>query len=100
MTDQPESKEERARRKARERQARKRLKDAAAAARAQAREVKFDAYKSTQESLELICQLGGFEEEAEALTLIIHNVAELAKRDRHAFDLLTRIPSRSSAPDA
>lgn len=98
MTEAPplETKEQRARRKARERQQRKRQKDAAAAVRAEAQPIsfEFDAYRGTHADLALICERGGFEEQAEAITLILHNVADLARRDRHAFAEFIRIPSR------
>lgn len=89
-----ETKEERVRRLNRDRQTRKRLADAAAAVRAEALPITFEAYKGTQADLALICELGGFEERAEAITLILRNVADLARRDRHAFAAFTRIPSR------
>lgn len=89
-----ETKEERERRQARDRQQRKRTKDAAAAVRAEAQPITFEAYKGTQADLALICELGGFEEQAEAITLILRNVAELARRDCHAFAEFIRIPSR------
>jgi hypothetical protein len=96
MTDVPqnETKADRERRLARDRQRRKRLADENAKLRAAAVPVTFEAYKGTQADLALICELGGFEEQAEAITLILRHVANLAKRDRHAFDELIRIPSR------
>lgn len=89
-----ETKEERTRRLARERQQRKRTADAAAAVRAEAQPITFEAYKGTQADLALICELGGFDERAEAITLILRNVADLARRDCHAFAAFIRIPSR------
>jgi hypothetical protein len=100
MTDQAlpalETKEERDRRLARVRQQRKRQADAAAAVRGEAQPIafEFDAYRGTHADLALICERGGFEEQAEAITLILHNVAELARRDCHAFAEFIRIPSR------
>lgn len=101
MTDlehqQTESKEERQRRMARDRQRRKRLADEAKRVRAASRPVTFDAYQGTQDDLALICELGGFEVQAEAITLILRNVADLARRDRHAFEQFISIPSRKEA---
>jgi hypothetical protein len=96
MTDAPqnETKEDRTRRLARDRKRKQRLAEENAKVRAAAVPVTFEAYKGTQADLALICELGGFEEQAEAITLILRNVANLAKRDRHAFDEFIRIPSR------
>lgn len=96
MTDAPvqETKEERARRLARDRKRKQRLAEENARVRAEAVPVTFEAYKGTQQDLALICALGGFEEQAEAITLILRNVANLAKRDRHAFEEFIHIPSR------
>lgn len=90
-----ETKEGHIRRLACERQKRKRTADAAAAVRAEALLITFEAYKGTQADLALICELGGFEEPAEAITLILRNVADLARRDGHAFGAFVRIPSRA-----
>lgn len=105
-----ESKEERSRRKARERKQRQREKkikseekEAEKWAALGAQPISFIAYKGTIADLALIRELGGFEgDEAdeEAITLILHNVAALARRDRHAFDRFTAIPSRSGDADA
>lgn len=92
-----ETPEERKRRHARIRQRRKRRRDEAAKQRAAAVPVTFEAYKGTQADLALICELGGFEEQAEAITLILRNVADLARRDRHAFEQFVSIPSRKEA---
>ena len=98
MAEEVESKAERQRRLARERKARQREREAEEALKG--RKVEFIAYRATQDSLALICEVGGFEQEEEALTLMIHNIAELARRDRHAFDKFTAIPSRSGDADA
>lgn len=92
-----ETPEERKRRHARIRQRRKRRRDEAAKQRAAAVAVTFEAYKGTQADLALICEHGGFEEQAEAITLILRNVADLARRDRHAFEQFVSIPSRKEA---
>jgi len=90
-----ETAEERKRRHARIRKRRQRRREELATLRAASRPITFEAYQGTQADLALICELGGFEEPAEAITLILRNVAELGRRDHHAFEQFTRIPSRN-----
>lgn len=92
-----ETPEERKRRHARIRKRRQRRRQEHAALRAASQPITFEAYKGTQADLALICELGGFEEQAEAITLILRNVADLARRDRHAFEQFVSIPSRKEA---
>lgn len=92
-----ETPEERKRRHARIRKRRQRRRQEHAALRAASLPITFEAYKGTQADLALICELGGFEEQAEAITLILRNVADLARRDRHAFEQFVSIPSRKEA---
>lgn len=90
-----ETAEDRKRRHARIRKRRQRRRQEIAQLRASSVPVTFEAYKGTQADLALICELGGFEEPAEAITLILRNVADLARRDGHAFAEFIRIPSRT-----
>lgn len=92
-----ETPEERKRRHARIRKRRQRRRQEHAALRAASQPITFEAYRGTQADLALICELGGFEEQAEAITLILRNVADLARRDRHAFEQFVSIPSRKEA---
>ncbi|MOA02447.1 hypothetical protein D3C78_1218990 [compost metagenome] len=48
-------------------------------------------YAGTRAELERIRLAGGFEESAEALTLMIHNTAELIERDPSRFAELLRV---------
>ena len=87
-----ETPEERKRRKARERQRRKRQKEKEHKEAVGAQDFRFEIYRGTAEALERITQAGGFEEEAEALTLLIHGADELVKRDTSQFKELIRVP--------
>lgn len=48
-------------------------------------------YRGTSEALQEILEAGGFEEPAEAITVLIHNAAKLVKRDMSQFNELTSI---------
>ena len=50
-------------------------------------------YRGTQECLEFIKQVGGFEESEEAITVLIHNVAAIIKRDCHEKNNLLKLPT-------
>jgi len=50
-------------------------------------------YRSTQECLEFIKKVGGFEENAEAITVLIHNAAAIIKRDSHEKNKLLKLPT-------
>jgi len=50
-------------------------------------------YRSTQECLEFIKRAGGFEENAEAITVMIHCVAAIIKRDSHEKNKLLKLPT-------
>lgn len=119
-----ETKAEKVKRQNRERQKKKRLLDAKAKLNAEAFHLPaMTFYGGTVQALIDVCQAGGFEESAEALTLLAHGASELskkdpeaftelfapvlaalallgadlAKRDRHAFELLVTPPSRTGA---
>jgi len=53
-------------------------------------------YRSTQECLEFIKEVGGFEESAEAITVLIHNAAAIIKRDSHEKNKLLKLPNSTS----
>lgn len=119
-----ESKAEKVKRQNRERQQKKRLRDAQAKLKAEAFQLPaITFYGGTVQAMIDVCKAGGFEESAEALTLLAHGGArlakkdpaafadllapvlaalaiagaDLAKRDRHAFELLIAPPSRKGA---
>lgn len=92
-----ETPDERKRRQARIRKRKQRLAEAKAALEKGVIPVSFDAYPGTAEDVATICDAGEFEEFQEAITLILRNVAELARRDRHAFAKFISIPSRKEA---
>ena len=50
-------------------------------------------YRGTQECLEFIKQVGGFEESEEAITVLIHNAAAIIKRDSHEKNKLLKLPT-------
>lgn len=116
-----ESKADKVKRQNRERQQKKRLRDAQAKLKAEAFQLPaITFYGGTVQAMIDVCKAGGFEESAEALTLLAHGGArlakkdpaafadllapvlaalaiagaDLAKRDRHAFELLIAPPSR------
>ncbi|PTZ18234.1 hypothetical protein DB385_05790 [Pseudomonas aeruginosa] len=80
-----ETKTDRQRRLARERQRAKRERDALRRAALGGRRFNMDMYQGTADALDLICAAGGFTEPAEAVTLLLHNVAEIAERDASRF---------------
>lgn len=121
-----ESKADKVKRQNRERQQKKRLRAAKAKLNAEAFHLPaMTFYGGTVQALIDVCKAGGFEESAEALTLLAHGSsslakndpdafaalfapvlaalaiagADLAKRDRHAFELLTAPPSRKGASE-
>ncbi|MGL4265058.1 MAG: hypothetical protein ACRCTX_25840 [Afipia sp.] len=124
-----ETKEEKIKRQNRERQQKKRALEAKAKlAKLEAEAFHLPAmtfYGGTVQAMIDVCKAGGFEESAEALTLLAHGSsalakkdpeafvalfapvlaalaiagADLAKRDRHAFELLTTPPSRKGVSE-
>lgn len=48
-------------------------------------------YAGTREALARICAAGQFEDSAEAITLLIHNAADLAERDPSRFAQLLAV---------
>jgi len=121
-----ETKVEKVKRQNRERKQKQRAKEAQAKLNAEAFHLPaMIFYGGTAQALIDVCKAGGFEESAEALTLLAHGSsslskedpeafaalfapvlaalaiagADLAKRDRHAFELLTAPPSRKGAEE-
>lgn len=80
-----ESKADRIRRQNRERQQAKRDRDAAHRERVGAEVVQVEMYAGTRRDLELMRQVGGYEETDEALTLAIRYMAGLARNNPAAF---------------
>lgn len=75
-----------------ERKRAQRNRDRANALKAQSIKLSLTLYPGTQEALNRICAAGGFEEPQEALTLLIHNLDALAKRDLSRFHEMTKAP--------
>ncbi|CDM42411.1 hypothetical protein [Ectopseudomonas oleovorans] len=86
-----ESQIERKRRQARERKTAQRKRDRERRTLVGAHEFRMDMYQGTTEALERICAAGQFEEGVEAITLLLHNVAELAERDQSRFKELIKM---------
>lgn len=121
-----ESKADKVKRQNRERKRNQRLREAQAKLKAEAFHLPaMTFYGGTVQAMIDVCKAGGFEESAEALTLLAHGAsslaksnpdafaalfapvlsalaiagADLAKRDRHAFELLIAPPSRKGASE-
>lgn len=86
-----ETKAEKVRRQNRERQQKKRRADAAAKLKAEAFHLPaMTLYGGTVQAMIDVCRAGGFEEPAEALTLLAHGTARLAEADQAAFEELLK----------
>lgn len=93
---------ERTRRLARERKRRQRQNEALAKVRAEAVKFSADFFGGTVKALQRVIEAGGFtgaEAAEEAITLLLHGAADLADRDRHAFERLIAPPSRCERAD-
>lgn len=88
MTD--ETPRQRKTRLARERKRAQRLRDKVKKLAMGSSQFKMEAYKGTLDELECIRVAGDFDETAHALTMVIHGVAELSRRDLAAFRALIR----------
>lgn len=86
-----EAQKDRERLQARARKQAQRLREREHRTQAGAREFRMDMYQGTTEALERICAAGRFEVPAEAITLLLHNVAELAERDPSRFQELIKV---------
>lgn len=98
-----ETKEERERRLARNRQRKKRLAAAQAKIKAEAVKVPLELYQGSVKALQAVLEAGGFDgpqAAEEAITLLLHGAAALAERDHHAFEQLIAPPSRSGGGHA
>ena len=82
-----ETKADRQRRMARNRKRRQRARDKEHKARMGARTLSFEIYQGTDQALQELCQMSGFEP-GELLTQLIHKTHELAKRDMSRFQEL------------
>lgn len=82
---QQENPEQRKRRQARERKQRQRERERAHRDHVGAGEFRMEMYRGTRDALARICQSGQFSEPAEAITLLIHNAADLIERDPSRF---------------
>ncbi|MNZ74253.1 hypothetical protein D3C78_926980 [compost metagenome] len=67
------------------RQQNKRDRDRAHRKAVGAETMKLETYAGTRRELALMCQVGGYDEPAEAITLAIRYLAGLARRDPAAF---------------
>lgn len=86
-----ETPEQRKTRLARLRKQAQRDRESAHRAKVDAQEFRMEMYAGTRAELARICQAGQFEEPAEAITLMVHNVAELIERDPSRFAELLRV---------
>lgn len=86
-----ESPEEQKRRRARERKRAERDRKRLRRQQLGAREFRMEMYRGTSADLACICTLGEFEEEAEAVTVLLRCVAQLVKRDPSRFKELINI---------
>lgn len=86
-----ETRKERKTRLARARKQAQRNREREHRAKVDAQEFRMEWYAGTRAELERIRLAGGFEESAEALTLLIHNTAELIERDPSRFAEMVRM---------
>ena len=85
-----ETPEQRKTRLARERKQAQRDREREHRAKVNAQEFRIEMYAGTRAELARICHAGQFEEPAEAITLLIHNAAELIERDPSRFAEMLR----------
>ncbi|MGV6475395.1 hypothetical protein [Azotobacter vinelandii] len=57
------------------------------------RVMQLELYQGTADALDRLCKLGGFEQPAEVITLLIHAADRLAERDRSLFAELVSVTS-------
>lgn len=57
----------------------------------------YSQFKGTRECLDFLKEAGGFEQDAEAITIMIHSNAEILKRDMSRKDELLQIPTQKTA---
>lgn len=50
-----------------------------------------ELYQSTADALDRLCRLGGFEQPAEVITLLIHSADRIAQRDPSRFAELVSV---------
>ncbi|SEQ90066.1 hypothetical protein SAMN04244573_02479 [Azotobacter beijerinckii] len=55
------------------------------------RVMQLELYQGTADALDRLCQIGGFEQPAEVITLLIHSADQIAKRDPSRFAELVRV---------
>lgn len=82
---------ERKRLQARERQRAKRERERKHREAMEVSELRMELYRGTREALERVCKAGQFNQPAELLTLMIHNMDELAERDPSRFAELIKV---------
>lgn len=89
-----ETQAERNRRLARERKRKQRSRQKEHKARMGARTISLEIYKGTDQCLQELCTLADFDQPSELLTLLIHGVHKLAKRDLSRFRDLVDFKTR------
>lgn len=89
MTDQ--DKKDQQRKAARERKRKERARKAEHKKACGAHTINFELYRGTRKCLDELMEAGGFTEQSELFTLLIHNVHAELKRDKSQFEYLTRI---------
>ncbi len=76
-----------------ERKADQRVRDALRKIEMGAEDITITMYAGTLAELAFIKKAGGFEESEEAITVLIHNVADIIKRDGHEKNKLLKLPT-------
>ena len=86
-----DARKEKARIAARDRKRRERERKAAHKKACGAHTINFELYRGTRKCLDELMEAGGFTEQSELFTLLIHNVHSVLKRDKSQFEYLTRV---------
>lgn len=74
-----------------ERKADQRKREAERLARLGHRVIPLELYQGTADALDRLCQIGGFEQAAEVITLLIHSADQIAQRDPSRFAELVSV---------
>lgn len=82
---------ERKRQQARERQRAKRERERQHREAMEVSELRMELYRGTRDALARLCEAGEFSQPAELLTLVIHNLDDMAQRDPSRFAELVKM---------
>lgn len=86
-----DARKEKARIAARDRKRRERERKAAHKKACGAHTINFELFRGTRKCLDELMEAGGFTEQSELFTLLIHNVHAELQRDKSRFEHLVRI---------